>query len=191
MDESADDISERPPVVATGSRRRRFWLIVVGALVFGAGAGAVTTFFLLRGDEDTASRPWVPPAAESPIGGSNEYLSETAIQKYCLDRGGRQTVVAYFSGDNPDRAMRQVAEALGEDDRIAWVKTETRQEAYQRFKEIFVDQPELVELARPEALPASVTLLPAEGVYPGDLANAITDEFSAIESLSAGCEFPE
>lgn len=100
-------------------------------------------------------------------------------------------MIAYFDGDDPDPAMRQAADALGEDDRIAWVKTETQQEAYQRFKEIFAEQPELLELARPEVLPASVTLLPAEGVYPGDLADAITDEFSEIESLSAGCELPE
>jgi len=179
-------------VVATGPRRRLFWLIVVGALVLGAGVGAVTTIFLLRGDdEDTASRPWVPPAGEYPIGSSNEYLSESGIQKYCLDRGGRQTVVAYFSGDDPDPAMRQAAEALDEDDRIAWVKTETRQEAYERFKEIFADRPEILKLARPEALPASVTLLPADGVYPGDLADAIADEFSAIESFNAGCELPK
>lgn len=35
------------------------------------------------------------------------------------------------------------------------VVLETREQAYERFKQIFETQPELVELARPEALPAS------------------------------------
>lgn len=195
MDEHAgglpDESPAQEPKAATGSRRRLVWLIVAAALVIGAGIGTGVTLFLLRDDEDAASKPWIPPAGDSPAIGGSEYTGEDAIQKYCLDRGGRQTVIAFFDGDDPDSAMRQAAEALDEDDRIDWVRTETQQEAYERFKEIFAEQPDLVEMARPEALPASVTLLPAEGVYPGDLADAITGKFSTIDSVTAGCELPQ
>lgn len=166
------------------------WLIAVCALVLGAGA-ATAVFLLLNAGDEPAAKPWVPPAAESPVGGRNEYLDEPAIQKYCLDRGGKQTVIVYFDGDNPDSAMKQAADALRDDDRVASVKTETQQQAYVRFKEIFKEQPELVELARPEALPASVTLLPADDVYAGDLADAVTAEFSDVDSFNAGCELPK
>lgn len=165
------------------------WLIGVCALVLGAGV-ATAVFLLLGDDEDTAARPWVPPAAGSPVG-DDKYLDEPSIQEYCLDRGGKQTVIAFFDGDDPDSAMTQAATALRTDNRVASVTTETRQQAYQRFKEIFKDQPELVELARPEALPASVTLLPADDVFAGDLADAVTGEYPAIDSVTAGCRLPE
>jgi hypothetical protein len=182
VDENADDLPEDP--VATRSRLP--WLIVAAALMLVAGAAAA--IFLLRGDDEvTVARPWVPPS--SPLD-TNDY-DATEIKEHCLDPGGKQTVIAYFEGTDPDPVMRQAAEALRGDDRIVSVQTETRQEAYEQFKQRFADRPELVKLVRPESLPASVTLLPADGVYPGDLADAITDELSAIESVSAGCEFPE
>lgn len=164
------------------------WLIVAAVLVIGAGAG--TVFLVTRGDDEVAAvRPWVPPEIESPLS-SNDY-GEAEIKKHCLDPGGKQTVIVYFDGDDPDPVMRAAAQALEGDDRIASVRMETRQEAYERFKVLFADHPELVRLARPQSLPASVTLLPADGVYPGDLADAVTDELPEIDSLDAGCELPE
>lgn len=166
-------------------------MIVTVALVVGVGVGVGATIFFTRGGEDAAVKPWVPPAADSPLKGSSAYLDEGGIQKYCLDRGGKQTVIAYFDGGDPDSVMRRAAKTLAGDEQVTWVQTETRQQAYQRFRRIFAQQPDLLELVRPEALPASVTLLPADGVYPGDLAKAITGELPEIDSVSAGCELPK
>lgn len=47
---------------------------------------------------------------------------------------------------------------LDKDPAIEEVRYENRDQAYKRFKEIFESQPELVKLARPEALPASFNL---------------------------------
>lgn len=53
------------------------------------------------------------------------------------------------------------------------VVPESREQAYERFKEIFAGQPELVDLARPEALPGSLKVkLAAPDRYP-----AIQSEF--------------
>lgn len=48
--------------------------------------------------------------------------------------------------------------ALENDPAVETVKYQNRDEAYKRFKEIFATQPELVKLARPEALPASFSV---------------------------------
>lgn len=53
----------------------------------------------------------------------------------------------------PCEGLRQ---ALEKDPAVETVVFESRDEAYQRFKKIFEEQPELVELARPEALPAAL-----------------------------------
>lgn len=174
-----------------GSRRRTVWLIVAAVLVL--GCGATTVFLATREDDAPAARPWVPPKVESPydLTAGIPELTPEAIQRSCLDPGGKQTVIASFTGPDPDAVMRQAAKKLDGDERIASVEAETQQEAYERFKQIFAQQPELVELARPEAMPASLTLLPADGLYPGDLADALTDELPEIDSVGADCELPE
>ncbi|TVT60234.1 hypothetical protein FNH05_04840 [Amycolatopsis rhizosphaerae] len=56
--------------------------------------------------------------------------------------------------------MRRIAEVLHDDHRVGRVYTETKDEAYQRFLKIFKDEPRLLAGARPEALPASATVVP-------------------------------
>jgi hypothetical protein len=185
MAENTENVPTNPP------RRRLRWLIVAAVLVL--GAGATTVFLVTREDDAPVARPWVPPKVESPYGVDDGIpeLSPEAIQRSCLDPGGKQTIIAYFDNPDPDAVMRQAAEKLDGDERIASVETETQQEAYERFKQIFAQQPELVELARLEAMPASLTLLPADGLYPGDLADALTDELPEIDSVGADCELPD
>jgi len=45
---------------------------------------------------------------------------------------------------------------LESDSAVESVEFESREDAYERFKQIFEEQPQLVELARPESLPASL-----------------------------------
>ena len=181
MDENADPRG--------GSRRRTIWLIVAAVLVL--GCGATTVYLVTREDDAPAARPWVPPRVDSPATDGIPELTPEAIQRGCLDPGGKQTVVAYFDRPDPDAAMLQAAEELDGDERIASVETETQQETYEQFKKNFAQQPELVKLARQEAMPASLTLLPADGLHPGDLADALLDELPEIDSVGADCELPE
>lgn len=95
-------------------------------------------------------------------------------------------VIVYF---HTDEEMTAAAEKLREDPRVMLVQTETKAEAYKRFKEIFADQPELVELARPEALPASVRVRPADGIDVRRLTDWLREDFasSAEETQALPC----
>lgn len=134
-------------------------------------AGVVTIVVLVnRGEEDG-------PAVAGP--------------GTCTENGQRAQVIAYFDGPNADAEMQAAADSLRGRDLVAAVGTETRQRAFERFKEIFKDQPELVKLTRPEALPASVWVLPSRRVQPGDLAASLrTDLPEADDIRSDACVQP-
>jgi FtsX extracellular domain len=83
-------------------------------------------------------------------------FTSTPVTPDCVD-----TVIVYFPSDEE---MTAAAETLRKDREVGLVRTETQAEAYERFKEIFADDPELLELARPESLPASTDIRPVVGV---------------------------
>ena len=70
------------------------------------------------------------------------------------------------------------------------IKTETRDQAYPQFLEIFKDQPDLIDLARPEALPSSVQVKPDDGVSTAQLAAHLRAVFPAAEVRPIGCRNP-
>jgi hypothetical protein len=64
-------------------------------------------------------------------------------------------------------------------------------DAWERFKILFADRPELVKLARVEAMPASLWLLPAEGTTPADLVERMREELPAVDSVATvRCPMP-
>lgn len=79
----------------------------------------------------------------------------------------RQMTVG-FGGADPDAEMRAAAVDIRNTEWVESVREETQQQAYEHFKELFKEQPELVRLARPSAMPASVYLM----VRKGDTAKA-------------------
>jgi cell division transport system permease protein len=87
--------------------------------------------------------------------------------------------------DDPCKSLRT---ALENDPAVETVKYENRDQAYKRFKEIFASQPELVKLARPQALPASFNV---KLVNP-DRPQVIIQTFSGkvgVESVADQSEF--
>ncbi|MBP2319700.1 hypothetical protein JOF56_000085 [Kibdelosporangium banguiense] len=62
-------------------------------------------------------------------------------------------VTMYFK---TDEAMTRAASRVEGDGRFYNTVQETKAQGYERFKKIFKDQPELVALAKPETLPASI-----------------------------------
>jgi hypothetical protein len=89
----------------------------------------------------------------------------------CVDQ-----VLASFPADEQ---MTAAAERLADDDRIAELYLETQSLAYERARRIFRDQTELLDLMRPETLPASVMLLPGDGGTPEALADQLRTELPA------------
>ena len=87
--------------------------------------------------------------------------------------------------EDPCRGLRA---DLEKDPAVESVTYENRDQAYQRFKEIFSSQPELVKLARPEALPASFNVK----LYDPDRPQVIIQTFSGrvgVESVADQSEF--
>lgn len=121
-----------------GSRRGLvLLLIVVGALVLVSAAVAVTVVFL-TGRSET---PALPPAAPVP--------AQTACTGYLM------------VSVKTDEEASSTAEALRDDPQVAATFAETRDETYERFKEVFKDRPDLLGQVRPESVSASVSLVPA------------------------------
>ncbi|MEV0055682.1 permease-like cell division protein FtsX [Saccharopolyspora shandongensis] len=113
--------------------RRRFpWLIGSAVIVITA---VVSVLYW---------HPWIDNVANGPV--------PLAGHQLCGDQ-----IKVNFDGDED---MRQAAEILRVDPRTGRLFTETKQEAYARFQEIFKDMPDLLTQARPEALPASLHILP-------------------------------
>lgn len=83
------------------------------------------------------------------------------------------------------KSLRSDLEA---DPAVESVTYENRDQAYERFKEIFSSQPELVKLARPEALPASFNVK----LFDPDRPQVIIQTFSGrpgVDSIADQSEF--
>jgi hypothetical protein len=156
MDEDRPEAPAAPEPPDTKARRAPWWLVaVLLVLAVGVGVGAGAWVW--------AGRVTYPPG----------YPMLTAEQ---YDECLRQATI-YFDGDDPDPAMRAAVAQLRADDRFESVRGETRQESYEKFKETFAEQPELVKLARPEGLPATVYLMVREGSTAKQLESALRAEF--------------
>ncbi|WP_414937557.1 permease-like cell division protein FtsX [Amycolatopsis sp. cmx-11-51] len=65
-----------------------------------------------------------------------------------------------------DQDMTAAAEKLREDPKARRVLTETKRQAYERFREMFASRPDLLEQTSQDALPAVVHLVPVTGTDP-------------------------
>ncbi|MFC3448983.1 permease-like cell division protein FtsX [Amycolatopsis speibonae] len=82
-----------------------------------------------------------------------------------------------------DEGMTRAAQALRDDPKARRVLTETKAEAYERFKKIFADRPELVKLTTPDALPAVLHLVPVAGTDPEAWANELRQRFPEAKKV--------
>jgi hypothetical protein len=102
-------------------------------------------------------------------------FTSTPVTPECVD-----TVIVYFS---TDEEMTTAAVKLREDQEVGLVRTETQAEAFERFKEIFADEPELLELARPEALPASTGIRPVVGVDLNSFVDRLRQDYDDVSII--------
>lgn len=144
--------------------RTRIWLWAPVAVVVAAVA-VVTLVVVLNADSgstvrDAEGAPPARPACE-------------------------QVVVSFGT----DEEMSVGAEALREIPRVASIATHTKADNYERFKEVFADDPELLENTSPDAIPASVEVRPVEGVdadaLEGELHVAHSDQVEVLPCAEA------
>jgi cell division protein FtsX len=148
-------------------RPRKLLVLVVAVVAVVVALGAVVTVLLVAGDDGTASPPAV---TDSPV----------TTTRFCKNE------VVVFA--DTDEEMRRIARTLRGDERIRRLDTMTKQDAFERYKVVFKDNPELLEAGRPEALPASVELTPALGVTPPSLAEQLRAELpTATQVRSSPC----
>lgn len=153
-------------------RRRRglVWLALGAGVVLLAG-GALTVWLGTR-----------PPAHHD-----HGPLPISDTQDHCYDNGRQSIITIYFNPPDPDPAARAEAEKLRTDQRISALGFEDQQHAFERFKVIFKDQPELVKLTRPEALPASVWVHPSDLISLDELTDQLRRELPSAEIKPITC----
>jgi cell division transport system permease protein len=90
-------------------------------------------------------------------------------------------VFIYLTEDisaNDERCNQQPCEGLKrkleEHPDVEWVDFRNREQAYEKFEQLFADQPEVLDLGRPEALPASLNVKLLDPTRP----DVITQDFA-------------
>ncbi|GAB3576436.1 hypothetical protein GCM10027445_40550 [Amycolatopsis endophytica] len=114
------------------------------------------------------------PGDEKPVLGPAPVIPRTGHQ-VCADN--------IMINTDTDAEMSRIANAVRADPRARKVYTETRDEAFARFKDLFKDQPDLLAHARAEALPFSVTVTAAGDVDLHAWAAELTATFPEATSV--------
>ncbi|WP_410649321.1 permease-like cell division protein FtsX [Amycolatopsis sp. cmx-4-54] len=145
--------------------RRLLWVVgVVAVLVVAAG---VTTAVIVVNRVTDAPAPAALPRDTVPVP-----LGEREL---C----GLRLLMAV----GPDADMAVAAQALQDDPKARRVLTETKAQAYERFKKLFADRPDMLELATPDLLPAAVHLVPVAGTDVEAWANELRQRFPKAEKV--------
>lgn len=134
---------ERKP----SASHRLLWVFGVVAVLVAAAVVTVTVVVLDRVAETPAPAAAALPRDTEPV--------PLGARKLC----GAWMIV---SADT-DEAMTRLSRAFRDDPKARRVFTETKEQAYARFKELFAEDKELLSQVRPKDLPAAVHVLPVAG----------------------------
>lgn len=95
-----------------------------------------------------------------------------------------KTITLFFTTDD---AMTKAADQLRGDPDVTKIVVETKQQAYEHFKKTFANQPELLQIARPAAIPATVALEPAHNMNRQTLIDRLRQAYPA-QTVQDSCE---
>jgi len=142
----------RPEQVVRRGRSRRHRNR--GAVVAGLAALAVTVGLSGSVRDLPGSSPFASPASPAHADVVIYLCSDTPMAT-----GAGQVCDAPAT----EEQLSQLRSALALDEAVVEVRLATQQQAYERFSELFADQPEVVESVTPDTLPASLWITLADG----------------------------
>ncbi|MET0132910.1 MAG: permease-like cell division protein FtsX [Kibdelosporangium sp.] len=134
-------------------------LLLTGLAALVAVVAAVVVFLLVGADDEPTTAPAPTTSADLPQPCPN-------------------SAIVYF---DTDEAMRQGADVLRGDSRLAEVEQQTKQQAYVRFREVFADQPELLDRIQPDTLPSSLYVTGSGAINKQDLLAELKARFPGLE----------
>jgi hypothetical protein len=102
-------------------------------------------------------------------------FTSTPVTPECVD-----TVTVYFT---TDEEMNAAAATLREDREVGLVRTETQAEAFERFSEMFKDEPAMLDVADPDSLPATTDLRIVVGVDLEDFADRLRKDYDDVSVI--------
>ncbi|WP_370937817.1 permease-like cell division protein FtsX [Amycolatopsis sp. cg13] len=135
-------------------------------------------------------------AAVAVLGGSGwwlfggRYLGGYALPDGAIPIGDRDVcanTVTVMLGT--DAEMAAVAWALRGDPRVLRSYTETQQDGYARFRKMFANEPELLELTSADTMPSLVTVVPMDQTGIEVLAEQFRVQFPKARRVSESTEF--
>jgi cell division transport system permease protein len=153
FDQALDDEPVPPPgdtaalAMAQGRRIRRRRGLLVGGSAAVTVVAAVVGLNLMLAPSEPAAEPLTPVAAamlRAPGAGCTWPVREEASE------------VSIFLTENVTEAQRTALhQSLKADPRVRGLRFESRQEAYERFRELWKDSPDFVAAVAPDSLPES------------------------------------
>ena len=149
-------------------RSRKKLFLMVGALLLVFVAGLV--FLAIW-----AMRVLAPPPQAAPP-------PADTVPAPLAEHSPCRAVRLYFS---QDADMTAASGTFRDDPHVLRVFVETKAEAYERFKVLFKDDKELLQLTRPESIPASVQLTVKPGTDLEGLAAELRPRYPAAQDVKA------
>lgn len=173
QDSGAEQEPERPettapPFPVTPRTARRYRLATATVALAAAAVLAVSGWWLFSGRNVGG---YALPDGAIPIG----------------DRDVCANTVSVMLGT--DAEMAAVARELRGDPRVLRAYTETKQDGYARFRKMFANEPELLELMSVDAMPASVTVVPKDQTDTEGIAEQLRVQFPAARNVNDSTYF--
>ncbi|MDQ7908268.1 permease-like cell division protein FtsX [Phytohabitans sp. ZYX-F-186] len=134
--------------MAGGRRRRRRRHLLAGGV-----AGVVTVLATVVAVNLATAPPSIPTAMSLAIGPGCSQPVEVVDE-----------IAVFLRHDVTDRQLADLDESLRSDPRVRQVRFQTREAAYEKFKEMYRDAPDLIAAVKPRQIPESfrVTLAQPE-----------------------------
>ena len=145
-DPGPDPATMAQAAIAVGGRTRRRRKQAAVA------AGVVAVLAVVTGVNLQPDRTRPPTVVRQMMLVAASGCSEEPVPRDATD------VVVFLSHDVGDRQRSALDEALDEDPRVATSHFDSREQAYERFRVLWADSPDLVASVRPESLPESFRL---------------------------------